>query len=102
MAVGIPVVAPWVASVILLAGTVRKTRRLGVKNMGLDPLSLIFLNVDDDYVESEAYWWHSADKTKERAAKISVQLAQTESEASLVPRRTNRAESEYIIIKTGL
>lgn len=83
---GIPVVALWVASVILLAGTIWKTRRLGVKNMGFDPLSLIFLNIDDENVESDAYWWHSANKTKERAAQINVQLAQTERKASLVPR----------------
>ena len=54
--------------------------------MGLDPLSLIFLSVDDENVESEAYLWHSADKTKDRAAKISVQLAQMERKANLVLR----------------
>lgn len=83
---GIPVVVLWVTSVILFAGTVWKTKRLKVKNMSFDPLSLIFLKVDDENVESDAYWWHSANKTKERAAQLNVHLAQTEMKASLVPR----------------
>jgi hypothetical protein len=53
--------------------------------MGWDPLSLIFLNVKDENVEFESYWWHSANKTKERAAQMSVRLAQSERNANLVP-----------------
>ena len=54
--------------------------------MGFDPLSLIFIKVEDENVESDPFWWHSQNKTKERAAQINVQLDQTERNASLVPR----------------
>jgi hypothetical protein len=81
----IPVAAIWLLCVILSAVTIWKAQRKAV-GMGMNPLTYLFLNLEDDPTMPQArQWWRSDDETKKLADKLQVQLQLKDQRMTLVP-----------------
>jgi hypothetical protein len=90
----IPVLFLWLLSVVLLAGTVWKTKKVGVhKAMGLNPLALLFLGVEEDEEEkARGHYWHSNDEVKKKAERMTVRLSLVGKKAALVQKAHDHDE----------
>jgi hypothetical protein len=92
----IPIIAMWVLCAILALGTILKTRRAGLKGMALNPLTLIFLYIEDNHVEETSRAavpsWHSKEEAQKRANELQVQLKISEKKVSFVRGRENKSD----------
>jgi hypothetical protein len=81
----IPVIGMWLLCVILSLVALWRSRRAGVQGMALNPLTFIFLNLEDNAnQESTAEWWNSEDARKEIAEQTQVRLRFQDRKVSLV------------------
>jgi hypothetical protein len=79
----IPIGLLWMFCVILSVYTMWKIRRVGIHGMALNPLTFLFLNLEDNG-DPIPPWWHSGDEMKKVAAQLPVRLKVTDRKASLV------------------
>jgi hypothetical protein len=78
----IPVIALWLFCTILALATLWRSHRAGVQGMALNPLTFIFLNLENQHPLPE--WWKSENARKELAEQTQVRLSFKNHKASLV------------------
>lgn len=79
----IPVCGLWVLGAILSLGTVCKARHRNMSTLPLNPLTLVFLNVEHEGPEPE--WWRSQETQRELAERTQVRLRVHDRRVSLAP-----------------
>jgi hypothetical protein len=84
----IPITALWSLCAILAFGTMWKARRVGAGGMVLDPLTLLFANVEgrNDPEGAAGPWWHSKEEAQKLAEQMQVRLTMDERKVSFVQR----------------
>jgi hypothetical protein len=82
----IPVGTLWTMCAVLALGTMWKARRVGVSEMALSPLTLLFANVEERTTiqETPVSWWQSRDEAHRMAEKMVVRLTVDERKVSFV------------------
>jgi hypothetical protein len=78
-----PLVVLWLMSLIVLIGTVLKTRRSGVRTWRGDPLALVFLNLGNQELQDMSGYGLTDEGLLKKAQSLQVQLHLTDNKAEL-------------------
>lgn len=89
----VPIGMLWTMCAILTLGTMRKDRREGASGMALNPINLLFANVEDrtDVEDAPASWWRSKDEAQNMAKQMKAQLQMDGKKISFVQKSVSVA-----------